>query len=321
MLKEKLTKEKIWFGLFLISVVLNILVIYTFASNRKVIEATNNFNELVERYPLLSKRVLHEFPQDILINFLDLRKELRNQVDPYGDSFGFYFEYLPTGTTIGVNEKQEFHAASLFKVPVIMAYYRLKERLQIKNDPEVEIREEHIDDDFGTLYQKGVGHKIKISEAIRLALEESDNTAARVVATNVQETDFRDVYNGIDIELVTDEEGAIMTAKNYSSILKSLYFSAVLSKDSSQEILKYLSQSNFNDKLTAGVPPEITVSHKIGDFVDKKTGDKAYMDCGIVYLPRRPYLLCMVSETDEAVADERMSKLSKTIYEYVSKVK
>lgn len=321
MLKEKLTKEKIWFGLFLISVVLNAVVIFTFYSNRKVIDAANNFNEQVERYPLLSKRVLNEYPQDLLINFLDLRKDLRKQVEPYGESFGFYFEYLPTGTTIGVNEKNEFHAASLFKVPVIMAYFRLKERLQIKNDPEVEIKPEDIDDDFGTLYQKGPGHKIKISEAIRLALEESDNTAARVVATNVQEKDFNDVYNGIDIELIADDEGAIMTTKNYSSILKSLYFSAVLSKDSSQEILKYLSQSNFNDKLTAGIPTDIKVSHKIGDFVDKKTGEKAYMDCGIVYIPRRPYLLCMVSETEEAIADERMSNLSKTIYEYVSKVK
>ncbi|MBP7007110.1 MAG: serine hydrolase, partial [Candidatus Pacebacteria bacterium] len=120
--------------------------------------------------------------------------------------------------------------------------------------------------------------------------------------------------------LLADHNGAILTPKNYSSILKALYFSAVLGKESSSEILSYLANSKFNDKLVAGIPPDITVAHKIGDFIDKETGEKAYMDCGIVYLPRRPYVLCMVSEGDEIIARQRMSNLSKKIYEYISKV-
>lgn len=316
-----MNKKTCFAAIVLVSFVTNIFLIGLYFSTKAHFEKNVEFENLQEKYPNLSKRVLQEYPIDILINFLDLRTQLRSEVAPYGNTFGFYFEYLPTGTTIGVNEKSEFHAASLFKVPVVMAYYRLKERLQIKNDPEIEIREEHIDNDFGTLYQKGVGHKIKMSEVIRLALEESDNTAARVVATNVQEADFNAVYSGIDIELQTDEDGAIMTAKNYSSILKALYFSAVLNKDSSNEILEYLSKSEFNDKLTAGVDPSIKVAHKIGDFVDIETGQKAYMDCGIVYYPRRPYLLCMVSRTDEETASVRMENLSEVVYKYISSIK
>lgn len=316
--KEKLNKGKIWIGLFLISLIFNVLVLFTFFSNREVIEANNNINDQIKKYPLLSKRILHEFPQDILINFLDLRNELRNEVAPYGDQFGFYFEYLPTGTSIGVNEKVEFHAASLFKVPVVMAYYKQKERLQMTSDPEVEVKEEYLDSGFGTLYKKGAGHKIKMSEAVRLSLEESDNTAAKLIASNVQEIDFDEVYSGVDIDLLTDEDGAIMTAKNYSSILKALYFSAVLEKEHSSEILDYLTKSKFDDKLVAGVTPGTVVSHKIGDFIDQDTGEKAYMDCGIVYVPRRPYLLCMVSKGDEETGRVRMSQVSKIIYDYVA---
>ncbi len=315
-----MNKKTCFAALVLVSFVTNIFLIGLYFSTKAHFEKNVEFEKLQEKYPNLSKRVLQEYPIDILINFLDLRTQLRSEVEPYGNTFGFYFEYLPTGTTIGVNEKSEFHAASLFKVPVVMAYYKLRERLQIKNDPEVEVKAEHIDDDFGTLYQKGVGYKLKMSEAIRLALEESDNTAARIIATNVQEADFNEVYEGIDIDLLSDEDGAIMTAKNYSSILKALYFSAVLSKDSSNEILEYLSRSEFNDKLTVGIDPSIKVAHKIGDFVDLETGQKAYMDCGIVYYPRRPYLLCMVSRTDENIASERMAKLSKTVFNYISSV-
>ncbi|MBP9716736.1 MAG: serine hydrolase [Candidatus Levybacteria bacterium] len=314
-----MNKKLLAFILFL-SIGVNLALVCLYFTTEKHFQKNIEFEKLQEKYPLLSKRVLQELPVDILINFLDLRSELRADVAPYGDSFGFYFEYLPTGTSLGVNEKQEFHAASLFKVPVIMAYYKQRERMHMTNDPEMEIKEEHLDNEFGTLYQKGAGHKIKMSEAIRLSLEESDNTAAKMIASGVQEADFNEVYNGVDIDLLADHNGAILTPKNYSSILKALYFSAVLGKESSSEILSYLANSKFNDKLVAGIPPDITVAHKIGDFIDKETGEKAYMDCGIVYLPRRPYVLCMVSEGDEIIARQRMSNLSKKIYEYISKV-
>ncbi len=314
-----MNKKLLAFILFL-SIGINIVLVCIYFSNERHFQKSLENEELYKKYPYLSKRILQEFPQDILINFLDLRKEIRNEVAPYGNSFGIYFEYLPTGTSIGVNEKQEFHAASLFKVPVIMAYYKQRERMHMTNDPVLEIKEEHLDNEFGTLYQKGAGHKIKMSEAIRLSLEESDNTAAKMIASGVQEADFNEVYNGVDIDLLADQNGAILTPKNYSSILKALYFSAVLEKESSSAILNYLANSKFNDKLVAGIPPDITVSHKIGDFIDKETGEKAYMDCGIVYLPRRPYLLCMVSETNEDIARQRMSNLSRTIYNYISKV-
>ncbi len=314
-----MNKKLLAFILFL-SVGVNLVLVCVYFTTEKHFNKNIEYEKLQEKYPHLSRRILQEYPVDILINFLDLRTRLRSEVEPYGDSFGFYFEYLPTGTSIGVNEKTEFHAASLFKVPVVMAYYRQRERLDMDSDPEIEIKEEYLDNEFGTLYRKGAGHKIKMSEAVRLALEESDNTAAKLIASNVQELDFNDVYGGVDIELLTDEDGAIMTAKNYSSVLKSLYFSAVLEKDSSEEILNYLSNSKFNNKLVAGVDPDITVAHKIGDFIDKETGAKAYMDCGVVYYPRRPYLLCMVSRTDEETAKSRMSYVSKIIFDYISDV-
>lgn len=74
----------------------------------------DSFENQEKEYPLLSKRILQEFPQDVLVNFLGLRTDLKNQVEPYGEDFGFYFEYLPTGTSIGINSEDDFYAASLF---------------------------------------------------------------------------------------------------------------------------------------------------------------------------------------------------------------
>lgn len=306
--------------LFLVlSLVANVIAISLLNANTAEVKGTQDFTRMQEKYPLVSKRILQELPQDILINFMDLRTVLRSQVAPYGDKFGLYFEYLPTGTSININGNSEFYAASLFKIPVIMAYLHGKERTGSTDDPIIEIKKEHLDSEFGDLWKKGAGTKMRASEAIRLAIVDSDNTAIKALIPYVQNEDFDKVYSGLDIVLNADSKGALISAKSYGSILKSLYFSSILNKDNSHLILELLTKTNFSDKMVAGVPPDVLVAHKIGDYKDDK-GEEGYRDCGIVYVSRRPYLLCMVSSTDEQTARERMQAVSKTIYDYVANI-
>jgi len=301
------------------SIILNAVgAFYLWVNNSS--QSNQTFEQLQVKYPLISKRILQDPPIDILINFLALRQNLKTETAPFGSSFGIYFEYLPTGTSIGVNSTDEFHAASLFKTPIVMAYYHTRERLGKTDDPIITLKPEDLDSQFGNLWQKGAGYQLKASEAVRLALEESDNTAAKSLVPYVGSVDFEAVYQGLDIDLTVDKDGAVLTPKSYASIFKALYFSSVLSKDSSQEILNYLAHSKFPDKLAAGVPSNITVAHKIGDFVEKNGNGEAFMDCGIIYIPRRPYLLCMVSKTDEQTARVRMQDISKMIYDFVSSI-
>lgn len=268
--------------------------------------------DVSSQYPLLAKRIVNELPVDILINFLDLRDALQKKAEEYKGDFGLYFEYLPTGVNIGVNDESEFAAASLFKLPVVMAYFSHKERTGMK-DTTVSITEDQIDNRFGNLWQKGAGYKIDLDEAARMAIVDSDNTATRALGPYIADEDFKKVYDALDIEYEITNKGALVTSQHYASVLKALYFSAVLTRDNSQKILDYLTQSNFDDKLVAGIPPDVIVAHKIG-----VVEEEAYMDCGIVYVPRRNYLLCMVSKSDEKTARDRMKLISKTVYDYVT---
>jgi beta-lactamase class A len=269
----------------------------------------------VAKYPFLAPRILQEYHNDILISFLPLRQELRKISEPYGDTFAMYFEYLPTGTSIGINEKAEFSLASLIKLPVVMAYYHMRERTGVTDDPEVEITPEDIDKKYGTLWAKGVGSKIRLSEAVRLALVESDNTAIRIVGRHVPDEDFEAVYDGLDIDLKMGDVGAVITAKHFSSILKALYFASVLNKDHSQEILNIMTKSRFTDKIPAGVGDNVPVAHKIGVL-----GTALYSDCGIVFVPKRTYLLCIVENTNEAEATQHITTVSKAVYDFISTV-
>ena len=304
-----------------IGVVIISVLILSLAGNMYLFQqlqkgSTNRLSALKEKYPLLSTRAVNpNTTNDLVVNFLPLREAIHQQVDPYSKSFAIYFEYLPTGTTIGINEDSSFTAESLLKVPVVMAYLHKKEQLGIKEDPTVTIKQNELNSKFGDLYKKGAGYKINLGDAVKLALQQSDNTASLVIADQISENDFQFVYDGLDIPETTDKNTPIITAQEYASILKALYFGSVLSKEDSEYILQLLTHTDYNSLLPSGVPKGIPVAHKIG-----LVNNQIYQDCGIVYLPQRPYALCMVSKSDFKTAQQRMHTISKMVYEYVSKL-
>jgi beta-lactamase class A len=266
-----------------------------------------------QKYPFISQQVFEGDGDDIIVNFLPLRQQLHQIIDPFQNDFALYFEYLPSGTSIGINRTDEFTAASLLKVPVVMAYYNRKENLGIKDDQVVEIQPNELNNKYGDLYKKGAGYKLTLDDAVRLAITESDNTASLVIADHISNSDYKDVYDGLDIPLTVKDKTPVITANDYADILKSLFYSSILSPDDSQKILSLMTQTRFHDMLPAGVPSNIPVAHKIG-LID----NQIYQDCGIVYAPKRPYALCMISKSDKKTAQARMSKISKTVYDYVT---
>jgi beta-lactamase class A len=303
-------------------VILIILLVLSIVGNIFLFQKWQNAStgdplaQLRAKYPLLSGRAIN--PNGIhalIVNFLPLRKQVHKIVDPYGNSFAVYFEYIPTGTTIGINEDHNFTAESLLKVPVVMAYYHKKEVMGMKADPIVTITKSELNTKFGDLYKKGAGYKINLADAVKLALQQSDNTASLVIADQISEDDFQFVYDGLDIPEIVNGNTPLITAQEYSSVLTALYFGSVLNNDDSEKILSLLTQTDFNNLLPSGIPKGILIAHKIG-----LVNGEIYQDCGIVYVPQRPYSLCMVSKSNFKTAELRMQEVSKAIYTYVSQI-
>lgn len=280
------------------------------------VRSPDAYNTLVKQYPFLSKRVLNDNENDLLIHFIPLRKQLREKVAPYGDTFAFYFEYLPTGVSIGINEKVDYESASLLKLPLVITYFMGVENSGLDINQDVTIQKNQIDDGYGELWKSGPGTRLSIDSLISYALVKSDNTAAKVLADQVKASDYIDVYNGLDIEVPEPNNPVKLAAKSYSSIFKALYFSSLINREHSQKILDLLTRTDFHDELPAGVPTSVPVAHKVGI-----TYDTLYQDCGIVYEPQRPYILCMISQSTEGVAKARMKEISAMVYQYIHSVK
>lgn len=292
-----------------LSVVINIYFIINNNRDRPIENEMAKYDE----FPFLSKRIFAQNQNDILINFIPLRHELRKYVENAKNQLGVYFEYLPSGTSIGVNDNMEVRLASLIKIPIVMAIYKQIESGNISKDTMLTISESSINKEFGDLWKKGVGYKITVEDAINLSLIKSDNTAARVLVSALPDGAIDNVFDSLDIPKDKNQNLPIISPKNYSSILRSLYLSSYLTKDHSNEILEILSKTNFTDRLAAGVPANTKISHKIGVY----DTDNIFSDCGIIYPKGRPYLVCVMVKADESTAIQQIELISKMIYGYV----
>jgi beta-lactamase class A len=61
----------------------------------------------------------------------------------------------------------------------------------------------------------------------------------------------------------------------------------------SDKALGLLSKTAFKEGLVAGVPKEIKVAHKFGE--QKNGTEQQFHDCGVVYYPNNPYVICIMT--------------------------
>lgn len=275
-----------------------------------------------EKYPLLDKSLFLVGPNDQIINFASLRQQMQSYFKDNSLNGGMYFEYLPTGVSIRVNDNQMEVAASLLKLPAAMDLYKTAETKKLDLDKEISLQSSWLNDSFGDLYKKGEGYKLTLREAAKIMLEQSDNTALQAVVNTNALTPLNQedsALNALDVELKQNQDLTVsISTKSYSSFLKCLYYACLLNKADSNELLDYLTNTLFDERLVAGIGDKgIKVAHKIG-----VASKEVQSDCGIVYVPSRNYILCVMLHGDKnPETDKHIAKLSNLAYSYVTSKK
>lgn len=254
--------------------------------------------------------------EHFITNIQPLREELLAFVEQRGlqNAITLYFEFLPTGANISVNQDLYAYPASLLKVPTAIAVMRKIEKGEWRFDNRLVLFEQDVDPDFGNRYKSAIGTTFTIDELLSAILVESDNTANRMLVRNLSIEEIAEAFDALGLNELLDTNRK-MSAKEYSRIFRTLYYSSFLTPDHSEKLLALLSESQFDGYLTAGLPAGTMFAHKIGE--DDLSG--TYLDSGIVYVPERPYLLTIaVSGKSEAEAHEIMKEVSRMTYAYVA---
>lgn len=220
-----------------------------------------------------------------------------------------YFRTLKTAHWFDVNSEQGYAPASLLKIFVMMAYYKESRDL---NDPNLLNRQipfkgsaNPADDNPGAIIPHlENGHLYSINSIIEQMIMYSDNDALNTLIGNfdtIGSDNLSEIFSDLQITSpLTDEQSYSMTVDQYSKVFRVLYGSTYLSRRLSEQALAMLAKAQFKIALAAGVPSTVAVAHKFGITTLAATtstpAQPELHDCGIIYYPDHPYILCVMTQ-------------------------
>ncbi len=229
--------------------------------------------------------------------------------------FAVAFKDLQTGKTLFINEKENFHAASTMKTPVMIEVFKQAKAGKFKLTDSILVKNEFksivdgspysmdIADDSGDGMYKQIGKKMTIYDLTYQMIIVSSNLATNILidlvdAKNANESMRKlgakdiQVLRGVEDQKAFDKGlSNTTTAYDLMLIFEKIAQNKVIDKKSCEEMRKILFDQKFNEIIPERLPKTVKVAHKTGSI----TG--VQHDSGIVYLPDgRKYVLVLLSK-------------------------
>lgn len=232
------------------------------------------------------------------------------------DHMSVYFRDLNNGPWMGIDEERMFSPASLLKIPIAISYFLYAQQERGVLDEELTWTEARKPESTGiSTIVPGVSYTIK--DLIERMLTHSDNAATLLLTQRLPETLLLKPYEDLGITLPSHTGGDYeISVRTYSKIIRVLYNASYLNRVDSEEILRMLTMSEFTEGVRAGVPRSVQVANKYG-----RRNHDTYTelhDCGIVYYPGAPFLLCIMTKgRDVDRMGDAIQSVSALVYQEV----
>ncbi|HUD04110.1 MAG TPA: serine hydrolase [Candidatus Paceibacterota bacterium] len=272
-------------------------------------------------------------PKTLFSKYTPLENELTSYINSekaVGDiaSTSIYFRDLNSDEWTGVNEDAPYSPSSMLKVIVMMAYYSAAEsNPAILNETFNYKPQYDSEQDFVPATPLTAGPQT-VQNLINNMIITSDDDAYISLVENDTQGKVAAVNTSLRLPSPTtnDISNDYMSAHAYSLVFRALYNATYLSADDSEQALKLLTETTFNAGLIAGVPANTVVAHKFGERTQLDTnGNLEYRelhDCGIIYAPSNPYLLCVMTKgSDFTKLSAVIAHISSITYNYVENKK
>lgn len=254
--------------------------------------------------------------------------------------FALAFRDLQTNEQILWNEHDNFHAASTMKTPVMIEVFKqvasgklsLSEQVLVKNEFKSIVdsstyRLNAGDDSQQELYTK-LGTRVPLSEIVYQMIILSSNLATNMIMEIVDGKKVTQTMRDLgakDIMVLRGVEDGKAFAKGLNNtttaydlmlIYSKMAKGEIIDRKSCDEMIKVLLDQQYNSIIPALLPKDVKVAHKTGSI----TG--VHHDSGIVFLSNgKKYALVILGKdlADDKAATDAMAKVSRMIYDYVSR--
>jgi beta-lactamase class A len=255
-----------------------------------------------------------------------LQERLAALADQPGLTVGALFWEVETGAFAGVRPDQVFPAASVLKIPILLAFLQAVETGQVRLDEKLTLRKELKGGGAGLLQTRPLGSQVSALEAATLMSTVSDNFAANLIldrlggreALNQKFRQWGLQHTQIS-QWLPDLEGANTSSpRDMVWLLSQVEQGRLLSRRSRDRFLDILWRTQRPSYFRPGLDPEVRIAHKTG------TLSSVVGDAGILDLPNgRRYIAAVWVKREtpnDPRAEELIAKLSQAAYEFWSTV-
>lgn len=242
-----------------------------------------------------------------------LKQYIERYFGRFDGRYGITFVDIDSGNSFGLNESDQFIAASTSKLPINLYLFKLIEEGIIDPEMEMEYTEDDLEWGTGKIIKGEYGDVYTVSQLIEYSLTLSDNCAINMIIRLCGRDDIlaymRDL--GAIIEYghrhrTCPADLAVFTSELYRKYEENPELYGLM--------INYLDNSLWSDRIDKYLPADLIIPHKIGNYLPQN----AYNDVGIVYASR-PYILSIMSEqTNENLeAIDVLADVSLIIYNFM----
>lgn len=240
-----------------------------------------------------------------------VQQEVLQMISPLRGKYGIYFQDLKTKESFNINGEEIFTAASLIKLPVLLTLYRESEAGRIKLDDIYKLQASDKVGGAGSLQYKPVGYEITFRQIAQLMGSQSDNTAFSILSKTLGGEKIQDLIDALGMKntLFIDNK---TTPNDIGLLFQKLYGEGIVYDKDRDEILAFLTNTIWEDRIPAGIPKGVKVSHKIGTEIG------VVSDAGIIFSGKPFILVIMSQDANEIEAQKALPEITKKIYERTS---
>jgi beta-lactamase class A len=225
--------------------------------------------------------------------------------------------------SIFLNADEVFPTASSIKIAVLVELYRQAQSGKVKLQDIYTVQSSDLvaDSDIMNGLTPGVT-KITLRDVATMMVAVSDNGAANVLIDRVGMENVNSMLRSLgfthtrlqrkmmDLKAAAEGRENLASPRELLQLLQDVYQGKILNKELTSDFFKMLS-THKGSFIPRGLPDDLKIANKPGELEGVRN------DCGIVFVPNRPYGLCVMTSylRRERDGEDAISRISLAAYQ------
>ncbi len=224
-------------------------------------------------------------------------------------SFSFVVWNLKDDSIYGLKQDKVMPAASLVKLPVMVAYFRQVEAGKLSPLVGYTLASNDKVNGAGLLVNQPAGTIWTNDKLVNLMGKYSDNTAYNIIKQRVGPIAINQIIKDLKMEQTNLEEYET-SPLDIARLFKAVFDEGIINQDNRKKFFDSLTDTAFEERIPSGIPENIKVAHKVGTEV------RTFSDAGIIFADPPFILVIMSNNAAQDKTEKLMADFAAMVYEF-----